>query len=80
MSIRERMELLRAMSNEEKEAFFRKRATTSREIRYRLHKSIREFERQEKARKAKTKLLIAALFSFCISLSSLLIISYLYLN
>ena len=82
MNLHERIEFMRNMSKEEKEAYIRERANTQGNIRYRLalRKSIRESERIKKARKAKTKLIIAALSSFCITLSSILIISYLYLN
>ncbi len=50
--------------------------------RYRLvlHKTIREFEQREKARKDTTKLIITGMSTLFITLSSFLIISYLYLN
>ena len=75
MSLRERLALIQSMTSQEREDFFREHPSALR-CRIAQRKAQQKIIEQRK----KTKLIIAAFFSFSLSLTVVLLTSYLYLN
>lgn len=81
MSLREKLNVLKAMSPQEREALIKEQENTPGTMRYKLKQCRAERKRQEEInRKHTTKLIIAALSSFTLSLFAFLTITFLYLN
>ena len=75
MSLRERLAMIQSMTPQERENFFRNHPCP-------LHIRLAQRKAQKKIieQRKKTKLIIAAFFSFSLSLTVVLLTSYLYLN